>query len=94
VLSGEKEGFLDADTLHEIMETFFGQDLDRRQIQETISEIDYDNDSRISYREFLEAMCALKSADRNRRTKFGNFYKVLILKNPPFWSQRLGRVKI
>jgi len=91
---GEKEGFIDADALQDTMETFFGQDLDRRQIQETIAEIDYDNDNRISYREFLEAMCALKAGDRNRKTKFGNFYKVLTLKNPPFWAQRVGRINI
>jgi len=80
----KKDGFLDADSLHETMEAFFGQDLARQQILETISEIDYDNDGKISYREFLEVMCALKNADRGRRTKFGNFYKVLTLKNPPF----------
>jgi len=88
---GEKDGFLDADTLHETMEAFFGQDLTRQQILETISEIDYDNDGKISYREFLEVMCALRDTNSGRRTKFGNFYKVLTLKNPPFWSQRVGR---
>jgi len=86
---GENNGFLDADALHETMETFFGQDLTRQQILETVSEIDYDNDGKISYREFLETMCALKNG--SKRTKFGNFYKVLILKNPPFWNQRVGR---
>jgi len=86
---GESNGFLDADALHETMEAFFGQDLARQQILETISEIDYDNDGKISYREFLECMCALKNGAR--RTKFGNFYKVLTLKNPPFWNQRVGR---
>jgi len=89
---GEKDGYIDANALHETMETFFGQDLDRKQIQETIAEIDYDNDGKISYREFLEVMCGLKSGDRNRKTKFGNFYKVLTLKNPPFWNSRIGRV--
>lgn len=88
---GEKDGFLDADSLHETMESFFGQDLERKQITETIAEVDYDNDSKISYREFLEVMCAIKSGDRNRRSKFMNFYKVLVLKNPPFWAQRVGR---
>jgi len=88
---GEKDGFLDADSLHETMEAFFGQDLERQQILETISEVDYDNDGKISYREFLEVMCGLKSGDRNRRSKFSNFYKVLTLKNPPFWNQRVGR---
>jgi len=72
------------------METFFGQDLDRKQITETIAEIDYDNDGRISYREFLEVMCSLKAG--NKKSKFGNFYKVLTLKNPPFWSSRVGRI--
>eukprot|EP01123_Difflugia_compressa_P003940 TRINITY_DN15263_c0_g1_i1.p1 TRINITY_DN15263_c0_g1~~TRINITY_DN15263_c0_g1_i1.p1 ORF type:complete len:218 (+),score=45.13 TRINITY_DN15263_c0_g1_i1:23-676(+) len=89
---GEKEGFIDQTALQETMETFFGQDLEKRQILETISEIDYDNDGKISYREFLEVMCALKSGDRNRRTKLGNFYKVLTLKNPPWWAQRVGRM--
>jgi len=88
---GEKDGFLDADALHEMMEAFFGQDLTRQQILETISEIDYDNDGKISYREFLEVMCGLKDSNSGRKTKFGNFYKVLTLKNPPFWSQRVGR---
>jgi hypothetical protein len=85
---GEKEGFITPEALHEIMETFFGQDLDRRQITETIAEIDYDNDGKISYREFLEVMCALKT--NSKKSKFGNFYKVLSLKNPPFWSFLVG----
>mgnify|MGYP002389371490 CR=1 FL=1 len=70
------------------METFFGQDLSKQQIHETIAQIDYDGDGAISYREFLEAMCGLKSG---ARTKFGSFYKVLTLKNPAFWVQRVGR---
>jgi len=86
---GESNGFLDANALHETMEAFFGQDLARQQILETISEIDYDNDGKLSYREFIECMCALKNG--SKRTKFGNFYKVLTLKNPPFWNQRVGR---
>jgi Ca2+-binding EF-hand superfamily protein len=73
------------------METFFGQDLDRRQITETIAEIDYDNDGKLSYREFLEQMCALKQ-NKGKRSKFGNFYHVLTLKNPPFWNSRVGRI--
>jgi len=87
---GEKEGFITPEALHETMETFFGQDLDRRQITETIAEIDYDNDGRISYREFLEVMCSLKTG--TRKSKFGNFYKVLSLKNPAWWNSRVGRI--
>lgn len=74
------------------MVTFFGQeDITQQQADEAIAEVDYDQDGAISYREFLEVMCAIKSNDRTRRTKFGNFYKVLTLKNPPFWQQRVGR---
>jgi len=86
---GEKEGFIDAGALHEAMEQFFGQDLERKQILETIAEVDYDNDGKLSYREFLETMCALKNG--NKKSRFGNFYKVLVLKNPPWWNQRVGR---
>eukprot|EP01127_Copromyxa_protea_P010875 TRINITY_DN2698_c0_g1_i1.p1 TRINITY_DN2698_c0_g1~~TRINITY_DN2698_c0_g1_i1.p1 ORF type:complete len:164 (+),score=42.29 TRINITY_DN2698_c0_g1_i1:192-683(+) len=82
------DGFLTQDAVKDTMETFFGQDLTRQQIQETIAQIDYDGDGQLSYREFLEAMCGLKSG---ARTKFGSFYKVLTLKNPAFWVQRVGR---
>lgn len=80
--------YLTMEALKDTMETFFGQDLTRQQIQETIAQIDYDGDGQLSYREFLEAMCGLKSG---ARTKFGSFYKVLTLKNPAFWVQRVGR---
>lgn len=72
------------------MVTFFGQeDITIERCEETIAEVDYDQDEALSYREFLEVMCAIKAGDRNRRSKFGNFYKVLTLKNPPFWQQRV-----
>jgi Ca2+-binding EF-hand superfamily protein len=87
-MGANDSGFLTADALKEIMETFFGQDLSKSQAQESIAQIDYDGDGQISYREFLEAMCAQKTG---KKTKFGGFYHVLTLKNPPFWSQRVSR---
>jgi len=87
-MGANDSGFITCTELKQVMEDFFGQDLTKQQIQETIAQIDYDGDGQISYREFLEAMCAQKAGNK---TKFGGFYHVLTLKNPPFWSQRVSK---
>jgi len=87
-MGANDHGYLTAEALKELMETFFGQDITKQQALESISQIDYDMDGQLSYREFLEAMCSQKAG---KKTKFGGFYHVLNLKNPPFWTQRVSR---